>query len=298
MATVNWDRCGVPGLVENILRYRFISLLYSSSLVQGYCPDVAMSDSEDDFMSDKFLVEALKPRSESEESYTARPSAQQLRSLRAGQAKQLPSLKQKEEEQRRAGLATSLFDSRTSDPGGSYGAGGGGGGGGGVGGGAGKVKAMEMMMKMGWKVGEGLGRKRSPTPEVSTKRVKSRSEVENGDEDEAPRGGIGSSSRPTRPTPRTEPIRISMWAGRKGLSARSPSPPPLINFAGRNPDALDPRKMARLEGEAESFRERQRREFGEREVERKEGRAREMLVSFDRDKGVKVGFLLSSLELS
>ena len=111
--------------------------------------------------------------------------------------------------------------------------------------------------------------------------------MENEDEDEIPRLGIGSSKG------RIEPIRISMWAGRKGLSARSPSPPPIPNLAGRNPDALDPRKLARLEGETDTFRERQRREFGEREVVRKAGKAREILVQFDREKGVKVGLYCS-----
>lgn len=220
-------------------------------------------------MSDKFLVETSKPAVV--ESYSARRSAQQLKSLRAGQAKQVPTLKQREEEQRRAGLSTSLFE--THDQGqGSHAREGG------------PAKAMELMMKMGWKVGEGLGKKRSPSPPLATKRPKPNAEPDDEDEEGAPRGGIGSSSRAKS---RTEPIRVSMWAGRKGLSARSPSPPPLPAF-GQDPDSLDPRKMARLDGEAESFRERQRRDFAGREVERKGGKARDVLVQFDRDKGVKV----------
>ena len=46
--------------------------------------------------------------------------------------------------------------------------------------------------------------------------------------------------------------------------------------------------MARLTSETEDFRARQRKVFGEKEVERKENRAREMLMEFDREKGVKV----------
>ncbi len=243
-----------------------------------------MSESEDDFMSDKFLVDTNKnPLSDS---YSTRRSAQQLKSLRAGQAKQLPSLKQREIEQRRAGLATSLFDSDHAE--GSNGAGTASGGGGGGGGGGGKGKAMEMMMKMGWKIGESLGRRRSPSPPTqSSKRPKADDGVKDEEEeDEAPRGGLGSSSR-AKPIPRTEPIRISMWAGRKGLSARSPSPPPLP-IGGRNPDALDPGKMKRLDGETENFRERQRKEFAGKEVERKELKAMGILVDFDMEKGVKV----------
>ena len=236
-------------------------------------------------MSDKYLVETSKPLAT--ESYTAKRSAQQLRSLRAGQAKQLPTLKQREEEQRRAGLATSLFEVNHDAESSGSGAGrGGGGGGGGM--------AMEMMKKMGWKVGEGLGRKRSASLEAPRRSKVSRldNRNEDDDQDEISRQGIGSSNG------RIEPIRISMWAGRKGLSARSPSPPPLPNLAGRNPDALDPRKLARLEGETDTFRERQRREFGEREVVRKAAKAREILVRFDRENGVKVGPLLSSGFLS
>ena len=228
-----------------------------------------MSDSEDDFMSDKFLVDAPTPTSES---YTARRSAAQLKSLRAGQAKATLSHKQREEAQRREGMATSLFEKRNEAEGSGRGGGG---------------RAVEMMLKMGWKVGEGLGRKRSISPVLSQDVKRSRNaEKEEEREEEPPRGGIGSTSR-VKELPRTEPIRVSMWAGRKGLSARSPSPPPLPQ--GRNPDALDPRKMARLGEAMESFRERQRREFGDREVERKAGRAREVLVRFDGERGVKVG---------
>jgi hypothetical protein len=46
--------------------------------------------------------------------------------------------------------------------------------------------------------------------------------------------------------------------------------------------------MKRLGEETESFRERQRREFGEKEIERKEFKARERLVQLDQEKGVKV----------
>ena len=227
-----------------------------------------MSDSEDDFMSDKFLVEA--PPKASTSTYSQRRSAQQLKGLRSVQSNNKLSVKQLEEQRRREGLSTSLFDRAPEPTSGvespkngessKLAAGGG-------------PKAMEMMMKMGWKVGQGLGRKRSSSPEDSVKRTKTESSAEG-----------------TRPAGRTEPIRVSLWAGRKGLSARSPSPPPLPTH--RNPDALDPRKMARLTSETEDFRERQRRVFGEKEIERKEERAREMLIQFDREKGIKVGLKL------
>ncbi|WWD19871.1 hypothetical protein CI109_104339 [Kwoniella shandongensis] len=276
-----------------------------------------MSDSEDDFMSDKFLVDpssssssgnkkrTTKPIEDSATAtYTARRSAQALKNLRAGQAKNQLKLKDLEEIQRRKGLETSLFEQNdlASGSGGGGGAGGGG------------NKAMELMMKMGWKVGEGLGKKRSPSPPAQdqdrdrdqAKRTKvSFGDDEEEEEDAVPRGGIGSRPKSKKPSflptsnteastttkGRLEPIRISMWSGRTGLSARPPSPPPLpeigANMAGRNPDALDPAKMERLGKETEGFRERQRREWADKERERKGSKARERLREFDAEKGVK-----------
>lgn len=233
-----------------------------------------MSDSEDDFMSDKFLVDTGPPAKST--TYSEKRSAAALKSLRSGQAKNKIPLKQLEEQRRREGLSTSLFDrpeptassSRIDSPS------------------AAPPKpagaAMSMMMKMGWKVGEGLGRKRSPSPPSTSKRVKE-------DED---RGGIGSRAKITSNSQtRVEPLRISLWSGRKGISARSPSPPPLPNPANRNPDALDPRKLERLGKETEDFRTRQRREFAEKEVERKEYKARERLMQFEAEQGIKVGLV-------
>jgi len=216
-----------------------------------------MSDSEDDFMSDKFLVEAPA----AEKSYKAKRDASLLKGQRAGLAKNLQSAKVREEQQRREGLNTSLFEKKDHQE--ASGSGGG--------------KAMAMMMKMGWKVGEGLGKKEVEEP--TTKR-----KVDDEEEDEAPRGGIGSSSRKA---PRTEPIRVSLWSGRKGLTARDPTPPP-IPTSNRNPDLLDENKMAKLGQKTDLFRERQKQTFAERDEERKEFKARELLVSYDAEAGVKV----------
>jgi hypothetical protein len=217
-----------------------------------------MSDSEDDFMSDKFLVEAPA----AEKSYKAKRDASLLKGQRAGLAKNLQSAKVREEQQRREGLNTSLFEKKDHQE--ASGSGGG--------------KAMAMMMKMGWKVGEGLGRKQVEEP--TTKR-----KADDDEDDDAPRGGIGSSSRKA---PRTEPIRVSLWSGRKGLTARDPTPPP-IPTSNRNPDLLDENKMARLGQKTDQFRERQKQTFAERDEERKEYKARELLVSYDAEAGVKVG---------
>ena len=255
----------------------------SQTRIKQYCSvNSKMSDSDDDFMSDKFLVEAPTAPIKS---YSERRNLQTLKSTRAGQTKNLPTLAQLEKERRYAGLNTSLFDQSATSRNGN------GSNGGSVGpegsGSGGANKATEMMMKMGWKKGEGLGKKRSPSPSAAATTKRSRVDLD--DEGEAPRGGIGSASKSQT---RIEPIRISMWSGRKGLSARDPSPPPLPTTSGRNVDMLDPKKLQRLEGETESFRDFQRRQFGEKEVERKEYKARELLVQFDQEQGVKVSLFV------
>lgn len=239
-----------------------------------------MSDSEDDFMSDKFLVEAPK---KTEKSYSARRSQAQLHSQRLGQSKQLQSHKVIEEQRRREGLSRSLFEIEPQKSGEASGSGLQTSSGIGVGLSAGGNKAMEMMMKMGWKVGEGLGKTASEEDVAKRKRDQS-AEVDREEEDEAPRGGLGSTSRAK--VARTEPIRISLWSGRRGLTARDPTPPPLPSH--RNPDALDPKKLQRLGQVTDNFRERQKAEFSMREVEKREWKARELLMQFDEEKGIKV----------
>ncbi|OCF61544.1 hypothetical protein L486_01196 [Kwoniella mangroviensis CBS 10435] len=241
-----------------------------------------MSDSEDDFMSDKYLIDlpsSSSTNSKNTKSYSEKRNIDQLKSLRKGQAKNQLPLKQLEEQRRKEGLSTSLFE-RDSN------------------GDQTKNVGMGLMQNMGWNVGESLGKKRSPPPPSSSttgsrgggglgKRPKflRGDELEDEDEDEPKRGGIGSTSISQN---RTEPIRISMWSGRKGLSARSPSPPPLSkNTSGRDPDALDPEKLERLNNQTAGFRERQRAEYGEKERERKGRAAREKLRDFDIEKGVK-----------
>lgn len=147
---------------------------YPASNPRDLC---AMSDSEDDFMSDKFLVDVPV-----ETTYASRRSKAALEGLRKSQAhnaRNVP-LREREEMRRKEGLSTSLFHQGESSS--SRG---------GIGSSArpsapppketGQSKAMDLMKKMGWNVGESLGRRRSASPERKEKKA--------------------------------EPIRISMWAG-------------------------------------------------------------------------------------
>ncbi|TXT15802.1 hypothetical protein VHUM_00305 [Vanrija humicola] len=213
-----------------------------------------MSDSEDDFMSDKFLVEAPT----TSKTYTQRRSAAALKAERKVRADNAAPRRQVEAERRHAGLNTSLFDAPAE------------------GSGSGQAKAVGLMMKMGWKVGEGLGRRRSASPEGPEG---SRGAAGGGGayDDDAPRGGIAA---------RAEPIRISMWAGRKGLSARSPSPPPL-DPRRNNPDYLPPERHAALAADGEVFRGRRGEDAAAKKAERDAGKARALLQELDEAKGVK-----------
>ncbi|EJT45576.1 hypothetical protein A1Q1_06022 [Trichosporon asahii var. asahii CBS 2479] len=227
-----------------------------------------MSDSEDDFMSDKFLVDAP---SASEQTYSARRAAAQRKSaakVAAHTAQQRP-LREIEAERRKAGLARNLLaDSDDEDED--------------EGEGRGKLaakpkrtegqsKAMGLMKAMGWTPGEALGRRRSASP-PSKSRATEPSDPTNASSSSSGHAGIGARGRE-----RAEPIRISMWAGRRGLAARTPSPPPLHKKESN---------LESLAADVERFRGRRGAEEEQRANERKAHKARELLVEFDTEKGV------------
>lgn len=172
-----------------------------------------MSDSEDDFMSDKFLVPdgPAKPA----RSYADKRKAAEKKHL----ASQPRSLKVREEEARRKALETSLFDdyqptTKDAEPAAPQPG----------------AKAMNMMLKMGWKVGEGLGRKGDDIHEPVNPEKEKGQHGNLSDEETEPaereKAGLGMASRkrrrstdspaadePSTSKQRVEPIRISRWAG-------------------------------------------------------------------------------------
>jgi hypothetical protein len=226
-----------------------------------------MSSSEDDFMSDKYLVEppAKKP---THQTYAQRRSLAAKKHLES----QPKPRAVREEEARRKALETSLFERGEEQ-------------------GVGAGKAMGLMMKMGWKPGEGLG-KRAEEPQ---EKIRARSpEGSEDDDDDPPHAGIGSKRRklsPTRQTQRTEPLRISMWAGKSGLGThqRSPSPENMSFLLRQTADPTNSKGPGKeLDFSADEFR---RRRAGVDEVKRIEGRqwaARKLLMEFDQDKGIQV----------
>lgn len=199
------------------------------------------TDSEDDFMSDKFLLqaEAATTTASGSSASSKRPTQQTYAERRkAAQRKHLESqpkgLKAREEARRKQGLETSLFQAVHEEPQQQRGV----------------VdrkdegketipvaasdKATRMMMKMGWKVGEGLGRKRSPdADQVSGANGGTSDDEGSGDLDPSHVGiaskfgmGMRKRRRSSEETSETkeaskvqkhqtlEPLRVSMWAGK------------------------------------------------------------------------------------
>lgn len=246
-----------PRVINNTLQRTFVDITPS--------PTITMSDSEEDFMSDKFLVDAP---SASEQTYSSRRAAAQRRSaakVAAHTAQQRP-LREIEAERRKAGLARNLLADSDDDeedegrkklavkPTRTQG----------------QNKAMGLMKAMGWTPGEALGRRRSASPPSKPTAPSDPSSSTSG------HAGIGARGRAER----AEPIRISMWAGRRGLAARTPSPPPLNKRKESN--------LESLAADVEKFRGRRGAEEEQRSNERKAHKARELLVEYDKEKGVVV----------
>lgn len=258
-------------------------------------------------MSDKFLTAAATDKPAASNSYADRRKAAQKKHLES----QPRSLKQREEEARRKALATSLFDDYKQDGEGNPSA-------------AAKQpggKAMNMMMKMGWKVGEGLGKKGDDVSEpADIQHPEGREDRPDGDDEHAVgemgKSGIGMNSRKRRRSTdspdkeeaknsrqRLEPIKISMWAGmctisftfslmyielckgtgKTGLGARAQMSPPVLA-----PGELAPGRLEELATSTNDFRKRQAGENEARKVEGREWAARKIMVDLDESTGLKV----------
>lgn len=98
-----------------------------------------MSDDEDDYLSDKFLLTAPAPFTSPKTYGQRRKESERVGALRNEQNRK-KSRRQLEQESREAGLSKSLFERAQEEPLG-----------------AGQNKALTMMMKMGFKPGQALG---------------------------------------------------------------------------------------------------------------------------------------------
>ncbi|KAG8930167.1 hypothetical protein FRC03_006465 [Tulasnella sp. 419] len=231
-----------------------------------------MSDGEDDYLSDKFLA-TLESNSKSSSSKTysqLRQEATRKAELKnvAGRKK---SRKEIEEESRREGLSTSLFERERarSDAQGDENEES-----------AGPSKALKMMLKMGFKEGESLGKRASPANEVPEK--------------ESPAALSSFVKRDAESGHLVEPLPVTLWAGRKGLGMGKRLLSTDESVEGNRPSKLLKIDEASLNATAPNqvdYRNRAKEEYEERKTFGRLASAKKTLVQLDEDNDVKFNIL-------
>ena len=147
-----------------------------------------MSDEEDDYLSDKFLVESTSSASSSKTYTERRKETLRLAALKNEQNRK-KSRRQLEQESREEGLSKSLFE-RAKDEAQE--------------GGGGASKALAMMMKMGFQPGQSLGQSDPPVDKPRSPSQDQSSLVEDkGKKDETP----------ATSQHRVVPLPLNEWTG-------------------------------------------------------------------------------------
>ncbi|OBZ76435.1 G patch domain-containing protein 11 [Grifola frondosa] len=175
-----------------------------------------MADEEDDYLSDKFLLETTSATTSAAKTYAEkRKEAQRLSALK-NERNRTKSRRQRELEAREEGLSKSLFERAKEDE---------------ASGGQ-QSKALAMMMKMGFKPGQPLGKREDvEQPPASTIPV-AKQEADIDGVESTPAGGpsdfyiIQDGGAASRAQHRVEPLPLNEWAGKKGigLGKRAASP--------------------------------------------------------------------------
>ena len=148
-----------------------------------------MSGDEDDYLSDKFLVDAAPAASAAPKTYAERRKDAQRRSAQRNADGRTLSRAERERAAREEGLARSLFDRAREEAAEGSGQ---------------QNKALAMMMKMGFKPGQALG------ADEGQGGGKGKREEEEGGE-----GGRGDDERPRAPqVEEAEPVRAGIGARR------------------------------------------------------------------------------------
>lgn len=151
-------------------------------------PCLVMSDDED-YLSDKFLVEAAASSSRPK-TYAQRRQESLKQSRIKNEQNRLKSRRQREQESREEGLRKSLFERAKEDNEG------------------GENKALGIMLKMGFKMGQSLGQKEgSPTHEGSSSPGPSENDATESAEPTERRNISSDSSH------RAEPLPLNEWTG-------------------------------------------------------------------------------------
>lgn len=166
-----------------------------------------MSDDEDDYLSDKFLIPE-PPASSAPKTYSQRRKEQERISALRNEQNRRKSRKQLEEESREAGLSKSLFE-RAEEESSDMGT---------------QNKALAMMMKMGFKPGQSLGQ----TEPQKASTASSKDESVDGDEDDkepsSTRSGqntLPQSEERSKPNARhlVAPLPLNEWSGESDNSS-------------------------------------------------------------------------------
>ncbi|RPD61927.1 hypothetical protein L226DRAFT_560632 [Lentinus tigrinus ALCF2SS1-7] len=254
-----------------------------------------MSDDEDDYLSDKFLVEAAAASSSSApKSYADRRKEALKQSALKNEQNRTKSRREREREAREEALNRSLFE-RAQEEAQESGQ---------------QNKALAMMMKMGFKPGQALGKDDEATKLDGGGKtgvgLGSRKQ-EDGDEEKTPalpevqekeaepvRAGIG--ARPAHdavesvlkqegPSRRVVPLAINEWEGKKGIGTRK---------RAASPSAAERlAKMAKMVDDRAhgSFRDRAKQEYEERRANGRLRPAQRTCATLDEKAGIQFNVL-------
>ncbi|KAI0334765.1 hypothetical protein GY45DRAFT_1431268 [Cubamyces sp. BRFM 1775] len=268
-----------------------------------------MSDEEDDYLSDKFLVEAAAASSSSSsapKTYAERRKEAQKRAALKNEQNRTKSRRELEREAREEALSRSLFE-RAQEEARESGR---------------ENKALAMMMKMGFKPGQALGRaeeeaaakaeaeatevekageggrKRAGEEEAEESKPALRLKADEDEDDwEARPSRAGICARPKEASAEVEenkplqaghrkvPLAINEWEGKKGIGSRKRAASPSA------PERLA--KMAKMAEEREhvSFRDRARAEYEERRAVGRLAPAQRTCATLDEKAGIQFNVL-------
>ena len=260
---------------------------------------MANGSDDDDYLSDKFLLNTAEPQKP--KTYSEKRKEALYRSRLKNEQNRAKSRRQLELESREEGLSKSLFERAEDDKAAGHGS---------------ENKALSMMMKMGFKPGQALGlTAHVDEDEDSTNRPPSTSPPPDPTRDISP-PQEGSTTQSERQL--VNPLPLNEWSGTLGLPCahfmNELCPPFLLFFSvlpfitklllsitgkkgiGLGKRAPSPTELERLakaarvaeETEKESFRDRTRREFEHRRAEARLAPAQQTCASLDERAGKEV----------
>ncbi|KAI0650018.1 hypothetical protein C8Q79DRAFT_900584 [Trametes meyenii] len=235
-----------------------------------------MSDEEDDYLSDKFLIDAAASSSVPKTYVERRKEAAKRAALKNEQNRTKSQREAREEALARSLIERAQEEARESGQ---------------------QNKALAMMMKMGFKPGQALGREEDGGGKQKDEDGKQPPGAAAVPEDAVAgpsRPGIGARSKAdadeeqveeTQTGHRKVPLAINEWEGKKGIGLRKRAASPSA------PERLA--KMAKMAEERDhtSFRDRARQEYQERRAAGRLGPAQRTCATLDEKAGIEFNVL-------